>query len=78
MLKSPAPTRLSQVKAVIQEALRLHPALNTRSARETTQSGVYVVDTFILPSTTIIAPRFPISHRQDCFERVTGLCRSGG
>ncbi|OLN85286.1 Tryprostatin B 6-hydroxylase 2 [Colletotrichum chlorophyti] len=62
-------TRLPHLNAVINEGLRLYPALLTGGARKTTENGARIGDTFIPPYTTIIAPRHVISRRDDCFER---------
>ncbi|EAW15346.1 cytochrome P450 [Aspergillus clavatus NRRL 1] len=55
--------------AVIFEALRLYPALPTGGNRKTLQEGTTIGGTFIPPETTIVAPRFVISRREDCFEQ---------
>ncbi|KUI73113.1 Tryprostatin B 6-hydroxylase [Cytospora mali] len=56
--------------AVINEAMRLHPAAMTGGARKTPDdTGIHINGVFIPPKTTIIAPRYTISRREDCFER---------
>lgn len=50
--------------AVIQEALRLYPALPTGGYRKTLGEGVSVAGTFIPPETTIVAPRYCIARRK--------------
>ncbi|KAF9876190.1 cytochrome p450 [Colletotrichum karsti] len=62
-------TSLPHLNAVINEGLRLYPALLTGGARKTTENGANIGGTFIPPNTTIIAPRHVISRREDCFER---------
>ncbi|WQF83912.1 Putative cytochrome P450 [Colletotrichum destructivum] len=62
-------TGLPHLNAVINEGLRLYPALLTGGARKTTENGATIGGTFIPPHTTIIAPRHVISRREDCFER---------
>ncbi|KAK2053246.1 cytochrome P450 [Colletotrichum caudatum] len=62
-------TSLPHLNAVINEGLRLYPALLTGGARKTTENGATIGGTFIPPNTTIIAPRHVISRREDCFER---------
>ncbi|RJE19066.1 Cytochrome p450 [Aspergillus sclerotialis] len=57
------------LEAVIAEALRLYPALPTGGNRKTTQHGITIGGTFIPPDTTIVAPRFSIFRREDCYER---------
>ncbi|ORY67582.1 cytochrome P450 [Pseudomassariella vexata] len=64
-------SRLGHLNGVLNEALRLYPALLTGGARKTTDKGIIVGGTFIPPHTTIIAPRFTISRREDCFEQPT-------
>ncbi|GKT57817.1 cytochrome P450 [Colletotrichum tofieldiae] len=62
-------TSLPHLNAVINEGLRLYPALLTGGARKTTENGATIGGTFIPPHTTIIAPRHVISRREDCFEQ---------
>lgn len=51
--------------AVINEAMRLHPAAMTGGARKTPDdTGVWIRGVFIPPKTTIIAPRYTISRRK--------------
>ncbi|KAJ5936120.1 benzoate 4-monooxygenase cytochrome P450 [Penicillium verhagenii] len=61
--------RCPHLEAVILESLRLFPALPTGGYRKTLKDGVSIGGTFIPPDTTIVAPRFPIARREDCFER---------
>ncbi|KAI5862504.1 cytochrome P450 [Durotheca rogersii] len=55
------------LNACIDETLRLYPALMTGGTRMTTQNGMTVAGRFIPPYTTIVAPQYLISRRQDCF-----------
>lgn len=62
-------SKLPHLEAVITEALRLYPALPTGGNRKTSMHGLMVGGRYIPPYTTIVAPRFSISRREDCFER---------
>lgn len=57
-------TSLPHLNAVINEGLRLYPALLTGGARKTTENGATIGGTFIPPNTTIIAPRHVISRSE--------------
>ncbi|KAF3389296.1 hypothetical protein F1880_003834 [Penicillium rolfsii] len=57
------------LEACIFEALRLYPALPTGGNRKTLENGITVGGTFIPPYTTVVAPRFCISRREDSFEQ---------
>ncbi|KAJ5090124.1 hypothetical protein N7532_008808 [Penicillium argentinense] len=61
--------RCPHLEAVILEALRLYPALPTGGNRKTLENGVVIGGRYIPPDTTIVAPRFCISRREDCFEK---------
>jgi len=61
--------KLPHLNSVISETLRLYPALPTGGNRKTGECGVTIGGTFIPPFTTIVAPRYSISRREDCFER---------
>lgn len=53
------------LNAVINEAMRLHPAAMTGGSRKTpNDTGVYINGVFIPPNTTIVAPRYTISTRE--------------
>lgn len=52
------------LNGVINEGLRLYPALFTGGARKTTANGAVIGGVFLPPHTTIIAPRFSISRRK--------------
>lgn len=59
----------SHLNACIDEALRLFPALPTGGNRNTQAQGITIAGRYIPPYTTIAAPRYTISRREDCFER---------
>ncbi|ORY67019.1 cytochrome P450 [Pseudomassariella vexata] len=61
--------RLKHLNAVLNESLRLYPALPTGGARKSTKNGVTIGGNFIPPHTTIIAPRFSIFRMEECFDR---------
>ncbi|KAI1413310.1 cytochrome P450 [Hypoxylon sp. FL1857] len=63
--------RLPHLNAVINETLRLYTVVPTAGARKTMKEGVVVGGVRIPPYTTIVAPRFSISRREDCFEQPT-------
>ncbi|XDG10330.1 hypothetical protein ABKA04_009945 [Annulohypoxylon sp. FPYF3050] len=63
----------SHLNAVINETLRLYPALLTSSARKTTKEGVMIGGVYIPPETTIVSPRFSIQRREDCFEQANSF-----
>lgn len=58
---------LPHLNAVIQETLRLHPPLISAGMRKAPKAGIRIGDTFIPGGTTIIAPRYTIFRRKDCF-----------
>ena len=60
---------LQHLNAVINESLRLWPVLLTGGMRKTTAQSLRIGDVAIPPHTTIVAPKFCISRREDCFER---------
>ncbi|KAL9118807.1 MAG: hypothetical protein Q9187_004639 [Circinaria calcarea] len=62
-------SKLPHLDGCIAEALRLYPALPTGGNRKTPEHGVMIGGRYIPPYTTIVAPRFSISRREDCFER---------
>lgn len=55
---------LQHLNAVLDEAMRLYPALMTGGQRKTSKNGAWIGDTFIPPETTIVAPRYSISRRE--------------
>ncbi|KAJ5905858.1 uncharacterized protein N7473_002774 [Penicillium subrubescens] len=57
------------LEACVFEALRLYPALPTGGTRKTLENGITIGGTFIPPETTVVAPRFCISRREDSFEQ---------
>ncbi|KAK2745695.1 hypothetical protein FQN57_003592 [Myotisia sp. PD_48] len=62
-------SKSTHLEAVISEGLRLYPALPTGGNRKTLEHGVTIGGKYIPPFTTIVAPRFTIQRREDCFER---------
>ncbi|KAI9660214.1 MAG: hypothetical protein M1831_003521 [Alyxoria varia] len=60
--------KLPYLKGIINEALRLHPALLTGGYRKTPKEGIVIGDQYIPGETNIIAPRWCIFRREDCFE----------
>ncbi len=70
--------KLPHLNAIINEAMRLHPAALTGGIRKTLDTGVVIGDVFIPPYTTIVAPRYTISKREyslstDCDSSGAGL-----
>ncbi|PWY82104.1 benzoate 4-monooxygenase cytochrome P450 [Aspergillus heteromorphus CBS 117.55] len=63
--------RCPHLEATIMEALRLFPALPTAGLRKTLDEGVVIAGRYIPPQTTIVAPRWLIVRREDCFTRAT-------
>ncbi|KAL2813351.1 benzoate 4-monooxygenase cytochrome P450 [Aspergillus cavernicola] len=57
------------LEAAIFEALRLYPAIPSAGNRKTSSNeGITIAGTYIPPDTTVVAPRFVIGRREDCFE----------
>ncbi|KAL8793402.1 MAG: hypothetical protein Q9195_003988 [Heterodermia aff. obscurata] len=54
--------------AVIDETLRLYPAVPTGGSRMTGASGATIAGHYIPPETTIVAPRYTIGRRQKSFQ----------
>ncbi|CAJ2507920.1 Uu.00g091060.m01.CDS01 [Anthostomella pinea] len=61
--------RLPHLDACLTETLRLWPGLLTGGARKTGRNGLWIAGRFIPPETTIVAPQYVISRREDCFVR---------
>lgn len=57
-------SKLPHLDGVINEVLRLYPALPTGGNRKTLERGVTIGGRYIPPHTTIVAPRFSISRRE--------------
>ncbi|KAL8747752.1 MAG: hypothetical protein Q9190_000410 [Brigantiaea leucoxantha] len=60
---------LSHLNGIINESLRLHPALPSGGFRQTPDSGITVAGRYIPGNTTILAPRYTINRLETCFER---------
>ncbi|CEL09984.1 hypothetical protein ASPCAL13111 [Aspergillus calidoustus] len=57
------------LEAAIFESLRLYPSIPSAGNRKTSPNeGTTIGGTYVPPNTTIVAPRFVISRREDCFE----------
>lgn len=68
--------RLPHLNAVLNETLRLYPALLSGGNRKTSENGATIAGRFIPPHTTIIAPRYSIARRKStphvfCDEAIT-------
>ena len=65
---------LPHLNAVINEAMRLHPAALTGGVRKTPDNeGVNIAGVYIPPETTIVAPRYTISRRECVLSSSYGL-----
>ncbi|ETS81868.1 hypothetical protein PFICI_06870 [Pestalotiopsis fici W106-1] len=62
-------SQLSHLNAVINESSRLGPSIPTGGNRKTGPMGLMIGQTYIPPETTIVAPRYSIFRREDCFEK---------
>ncbi|KAI4244342.1 MAG: hypothetical protein L6R40_003068 [Gallowayella cf. fulva] len=60
--------KLPYLNGVVNETLRLHPALLTGGLRKTPKEGAMVCGRFVPGDVTIVAPRYTIFRREDCFE----------
>ncbi|CAN8097825.1 unnamed protein product [Discula destructiva] len=60
-------SKLPHLNAVVNETMRLYPALLSAGSRKTTKNGLTVGDKFIPPETTIICPRYSAGRRNDCW-----------
>ncbi|KAI1774065.1 cytochrome P450 [Hypoxylon cercidicola] len=56
------------LNAVIQETLRLHPAVPTGGYRQSPPEGVVINGTYVPGGITIVAPRYSISRLESCYE----------
>ncbi|KAL5339970.1 cytochrome P450 [Aspergillus crustosus] len=57
------------LEAAIFEALRLYPSIPSAGNRKTVKGdGIVVGGMYIPPETTVVAPRFVIGRREDCYE----------
>ncbi|KAI0191340.1 cytochrome P450 [Astrocystis sublimbata] len=57
------------LNAIIQETLRLHPAVPTGGYRVTGTQGVTMNNTYIPGNVTIVAPRYSLGRLDTCYER---------
>ena len=55
---------LPYLNGLINETLRLHPAVPTGGLRETPPEGIRIADRFIPGNTTICAPRYTLARRK--------------
>ncbi|CAI6337129.1 unnamed protein product [Periconia digitata] len=60
--------KLPHLNGVINEILRLHPAVPTGGNRLTPAEGITVAGTYIPGNTNIVAPRYTIARLESCFE----------
>lgn len=58
---------LPHLNGIINEALRIHPPVPSGGYRETPPEGLYIAGKFIPGNTTLVAPRYTIGRRADCF-----------
>ena len=58
---------LQHLNGVINEALRLHPALPSGGLRETPESGLTIAGQYIPGKVTILAPRYTIGRCESDF-----------
>lgn len=56
------------LNAIIQETLRLHPAVPTGSYRQSPPGGVIINGTYVPGGITIVAPRYSISRLESCYD----------
>ncbi|KEY68850.1 hypothetical protein S7711_03790 [Stachybotrys chartarum IBT 7711] len=61
--------KLSHLNAVINEGMRLHPALPTGGYRILPAEGATVAGRYIPGGTTLVAPRYHIFRSERCYER---------
>ena len=54
---------LPHLNGIINETLRLHPAVPTGGLRQTPPEGVHVAGRFIPGNTVICAPRYSLARR---------------
>ncbi|MCJ1457542.1 hypothetical protein MMC28_007910 [Mycoblastus sanguinarius] len=62
---------LPHLNGVINETLRLHPAVPTGGLRETPPQGIMISGRFVPGNTVICAPRYTLSRLESCFERAS-------
>lgn len=59
--------RLPHLNGVINETLRLHPAVPTGGLRQTPPEGAYICGRFVPGNTIICAPRYSLARRESMF-----------
>lgn len=60
--------RCEYLTAVINETLRLHPAVPTGGYRQTPPEGITIAGTYIPGGVTIVAPRYSISRLESSYK----------
>ncbi|KAI9669660.1 MAG: hypothetical protein M1831_007356 [Alyxoria varia] len=60
---------LPYLNALVEETLRLHPAVPTGGYRETPPEGIQIAGRYIPGNTNIVAPRHSLGRLERCFER---------
>ncbi|KAL8952391.1 MAG: hypothetical protein Q9222_001700 [Ikaeria aurantiellina] len=60
--------QMSHLNGVINEALRLHPALPSGGLRQTPEEGLTIAGHFIPGGVTISAPRYSLGRLDSCYE----------
>ncbi|KAI2629001.1 cytochrome P450 [Xylaria nigripes] len=57
------------LNAIINETLRLHPAVPTGGYRQSSPAGAIVNKTFVPGNVTIVSPRYSIGRLESCYEQ---------
>ncbi|KAL9134417.1 MAG: hypothetical protein Q9175_004399 [Cornicularia normoerica] len=60
--------KLPHLNGIINETLRLHPAVPTGGLRETPPGGSVICSRFVPGNTVICTPRYTLSRLESCFE----------
>ncbi|TGO57308.1 hypothetical protein BCON_0067g00290 [Botryotinia convoluta] len=60
---------LPHLNAIINETLRLHPALPTGGLRDTPSEGVTIADTYVPGNVTVCVPRYVLGRLEDSYEK---------
>ncbi|KEY67605.1 hypothetical protein S7711_08275 [Stachybotrys chartarum IBT 7711] len=61
--------KLPHLNGVINETMRLHPALPTAGYRDSPEEGVTIAGRYIPGNTTLVAPRYTIFRSERCYEK---------